>query len=290
VEGGTLDVVKSHDGDVVRNAQTVIHESADGSDGGLIVVADHGGEFCAPAKQFVGRLKAQLRRRGAQLELHAEFRQDLHLEFPGHSHKTLPAVIGVGTVAAPTHEGDLAMAQLDQVAQGQFRAATLVEDHVSDPFEVAMAGDSHHGQLDAVVQHGVDEDESLHRAVHQQARVLFNQVGLAVVTGSQIEVALFDEELLDTSEYMGDVMVVQVGHQHADRECLSLAQRAGIEAGPVIELGRGRRDPIAGLLGDRAHARSVVQHQRDGSRRQIQVLAENAQADRLIGRRFDSWL
>ena len=181
------------------------------------------------------------------------------------------------------------MAELHQVAQRQLGGAALVKHHVGHALNFAVPGDGDGGRLEPVFEYGVNDDEALDAAVEQQPRVLLNEVRLAPVADGEVEVALFEQQLLGAGEHLRGVVVVEVGHQHADGEGLPLAQRARVKAGPVIELGRGHGDAVARLLGNGAHARRVVEHQRDGGRRQVEVLTQRAQADRLARGGLGSW-
>ena len=98
-----------------------------------------------------------------------------------------------------------------------------------------MAGHGHGGQLQAVLQHRVDQDEAFHRALHQHPRIFFDQVRFAAMTRREVKIALLNERLLHSGQHLGTVAVAQLRHQHANRKRLLLAQRARIKAGPVIK-------------------------------------------------------
>jgi len=50
-------------------------------------------------------------------------------------------------VASAAHESDFAVAQLEQVAQAEFRTAALIERNVRDPLDFAMASTATTGRL-----------------------------------------------------------------------------------------------------------------------------------------------
>ena len=189
-------------------------------------------------------------------------------------------------MAAAAHERDFAMAELIEMTQSQFRGAPLIEHHVGDSLDLAMSGDDHHGQAEALLQNRVDQDETFDGAIHEQARILLDQIGLAAMARSQIEVPFFNEKLLDSRQNLRRIVVAEFGNQHAYRECLTLAQRSRKKAGAVIELCRGLGHAIACVLRNRSHARRIVQHQRDCGGRKVQVFAEGAKADGLPGMRL----
>ena len=95
--------------------------------------------------QLVGWLESKLWCGDAQLQLHHELGRGGQLEIAGDRHKAVPAVVGVGTVASAAHEGDLAVAELVEVTQGEFGGALLVEDDVGDSFDFAVTGNDDHG-------------------------------------------------------------------------------------------------------------------------------------------------
>ena len=135
----------------------------------------------------------------------------------------------------------------------------------------------------------INEDEAFDGAIHEQARVLFDQVGFAAMTCGEVEIALFNEVLFDTAENLHGVAVTEFGNEDADGECLAFTQRAREEAGTIVEFGRSFNDAIASFLGDGTDAGSVIQNQGNGRRREVEVLAKCAQADGLAGKRRRSW-
>ena len=62
VKRGALDIIEAHDGNVGGNLEAVVHESANGSDGGDIVVAEERGKIGAALDKFVGGLEAKFGR------------------------------------------------------------------------------------------------------------------------------------------------------------------------------------------------------------------------------------
>ena len=92
----------------------------------------------------------------------------------------------------------------------------------------------------------------------------------------EIEVTFFDQVLFHAGEQQAGVVVAEVGNQHADGEGLALTQRAGVKAGPVLELGGGCRDPVTRILRDGADSGRIVQHQRDGGGRKVQIFTQSA--------------
>ncbi len=133
----------------------------------------------------------------AKLELHDQLGRHDQLEIASDGHQAVPAIVGVGAVAAAAHECDLAMAELVEVAQGKLGGALLVEDNVGDAFNFAMAGDNDGGQsAEALLESRIDKDEAFDGAIQKEARILLDEVGLATVTRGEVEVALLDQGAL----------------------------------------------------------------------------------------------
>ena len=75
-----------------------------------------------------------------RLEFYDEFRRHGQLEIASDRHEAIPAIISVGAVATAAHEGDFAVTELVEMAQGKFGSALLVQDDVRDAFDLAVAG------------------------------------------------------------------------------------------------------------------------------------------------------
>ena len=120
--------------------ESVVHQSANRSDCGDVVVAEERRKVGAALDELVGGLEAELWSGDAELELHDKLGRDGQLEIAGDRHEAVPAIVGVGAVAAAAHEGDLAVSKLVEMAQGQLGGTLLVEDHVGDALDFAMAG------------------------------------------------------------------------------------------------------------------------------------------------------
>jgi len=84
-------------------------------------------------------------------------------------------------------------------------------------------------------------------------------------------------------------MVIELRHQDANGKRLPLAQRASVKARAVIKFGGGFGYAVARLLWYGADARRIVEHERDGGRRQVKIFSERPQADGLPGSRPWSW-
>src|ERR1035438_9870187 len=104
-----------------------------------------------------------------------------------------------------------------------------------------MSSDGNHRQVKTLLKDCVDEDESFDGAIHEQARIFFDQVGFAAVTGGEVEVSLLNEKFFHSGQHLGSVTVAELGDEHAHGKRLALAKRSGKEAWPVVEFRRGLR-------------------------------------------------
>ncbi len=231
-------------------------------------------------------LETQLRRGDAQLKLHREFGRDDKFQVARYRHEAIPAIIGIGTVTSTAHEGNLAVTKLIEMLQGKFGGTLLVKNDVGYAFDFAMTGYGNCRQTaNALLKGRIDKNEPFDRAIQKETRILLDQIGLATMACSEIEVALFDEVLLHAAENLHGVAVIQFGNKHSDGERLAFAERARKETRPVVELGRGFNHAIASFLRDRADSGRIVQDQRDRGRREVEILSEGAQTDGLAGPR-----
>src|SRR5208282_5321784 len=109
------------------------------------------------------------------------------------------------------------------------------------------------------------------------------------MAGREIEVSLLNEKFFHASQHLGSVTVAELGDEHAHRKRLALAQRSGKKTRPVVELRRRLCDPVPCLLRNRAYSRRVIKYERNRSWRQIQVVSECPQADRLARLGVRTW-
>ena len=193
------------------------------------------------------------------MEFHDKFGRHGQLEIARDGHDAVPAIVGVRAVTAAAHEGDFAVAELVEVTEGKLGGALLVKDHIGDAFDFAMSCDGYGGENpDALFKGSIDKDEALNGAIHEESRVLFDEIGFAAVTRGEIEVAFLNEVLFDAAEDLHGVAVTEFGNEDTDGEGLALAQGAREEAGAIVEFGCSFNDAIAGFLRDGTDAGSIV--------------------------------
>ena len=179
------------------------------------------------------------------------------------------------------HEDDAAVAEVVEVLEGEQRGEIVVEDDVGVALDAGVAGDGDDGGIDLLIERGVDEEVAVDRALGEQARVLVEEVGFALVADDEVQVSGLHEVLFDAVHEHGEVAFAELGDHDADGEGLSGAERAGDLVGPVVEPPGGFEDALPGGGGDGRGAGGVVHDERDGGGREAEVLGEDLQVDGL---------
>src|SRR6478735_11401997 len=109
---------------------------------------------------------------------------------------------------------------------------------------------------------GIDEDQPLSAATHQQARILLHQFGLMPMMRGEVKVALLNQLIADAAQDLGMIALAELGHENADGMSPPVAQRAGKQAGLIVEFCRSGLDAVACRLRNRS-AWHVVEHYRN---------------------------
>ena len=115
---GDDDVVEADDGDVAGAGEACVFDGADGSDGGGVVEAEDGGEVVCAREELADGRVAELGGRGVLLEVDGEFGADGEADLLGDGVDGGPAGLGVEGELLAFHEGDAAVAELVEVAEG----------------------------------------------------------------------------------------------------------------------------------------------------------------------------
>ena len=79
---------------------------------------------------------------------------------------------------------------------------------------VRRDGDHRHRHREFVCRR-IQQQESVHRALHQHARILLDQLFLPVVTGGEVEVMRRGQLFYHAAHHAGKVAFAQVRSQHA---------------------------------------------------------------------------
>ena len=275
VVGGGGDVVEADDGDVVGAAEAGVGDGADGTDGGDVVEAEDGGEVAGAGEEVADGGVAELGGPGVGFEVDAEVGVDGEADSFGHGHDAFPAEVGVGDLGLTFHEGDAAVAEVVEVLEGEEGGAVVVQHDVGVALDFFVAGDGDDGGGDFFVEGGVDEEEAVDGALGEEAGVLVDEVGLALVGDDEVEVAGLEEVLFDAVHEHGEVALGEFGDDDADGVGVASAEGTGDGVGAVVEALGGLEDAVAGGGGDGGGAGRVVHDERDGGGGEAEVLGED---------------
>jgi hypothetical protein len=164
---------------------------------------------------------------------------------------------------APADKGDARMARVDQAPRrGPDGRDVIRHDRVS-PALLEGAVDRHDG--DGQVTQMVDAALRIGRRQHDPADALIRQhlqarglpVAVLIGVADQDPVAASEGNHLDDAAHLGEMRILDVGNDDADRVHLLTAQVAGQPVGPVAQRGGGGEHPLAQF---RIDPRIAVEH------------------------------
>jgi hypothetical protein len=115
---GDDDVVEADDGDVAGAGEAGVLNGADGANGGGVVEAEDGGEVVGAGEQIAYGRISELRLPDVFFEVDAEFGLDDDADLLRDADDGLPAGLGVEGVALAFHEGDAAVTEVVEMAEG----------------------------------------------------------------------------------------------------------------------------------------------------------------------------
>ena len=162
----------------------------------------------------------------------------------------MPTGLGVEGVALAFHEGDAAVAEVVEVAERQAGGGGVIEHDVGDAGRVAVRGDADDGDGNVDGEFGVDEEETVDAAAHEEFLILLSEVGLAEMADGEVEEAFLEEVLLDAEHDAGEVAFAEFGDDDADGVGEAGAEHAGVQVGAVGEFFGGGVNALFGCRGD----------------------------------------
>jgi hypothetical protein len=183
------------------------------------------------------------------------------------------------------HEGDVPMAQLVQVTQGEFGRPPVVENNIGDPDNLPVPGNGDDGNWQLVKQRRINGNDAFSAAPHEQAGIFFNHVGLMAVLRAEIEVAFAHEVIAYAAHDQGVVAIAQFRNKDPHSERALFAERACKQARLVVEFPGGGPHALAGFSWDRAPW-DIIEHYGNRGGAEAEVVRENLQADGFITRRL----
>jgi hypothetical protein len=278
---GNDDVVEADDGDVAGAVEACVFDSADGADGGGVVEAEDGGEVLRSCEEFTYGRVSESGRPGVVFEIDAEFRADDDTDLLCDADDGLPAHLRVTYEACTLHEGEATVAEVVEVTEGHLCSSIVIEHGVGNAGNLAVSRDADGRNGDFVVKLGVDGQEAVDGAVHQQVGILLDEVGTSEMAHCEVEEALLHEVLLDAEHDAGEVAFGEFGDDDADGVRKTRAQHAGVHVGSVVEFFGGCLDSLMGGLRDGLCDRGVVKYDRDSCGGEIKVLGEDFKGYRL---------
>ena len=199
----------------------------------------------------------------------------------------LPADLGVEGVALAFHEGDATVAEVVEMTQGHLGGAVVIERDVGEAGGFAVGGDADDGDGDLGAELGVDEQEAVDGAVHEEFGILLDEVGPAEMADGEVEEAFLEEVLLDAEHDAGEVAFAELGNDDADGIGEAGAQHARVEVGTVLKLFGGGEDALLGGGRDGLGDGGVIEDDGDGSGREVEVLGEDLESDGFAAIRGD---
>ena len=281
--GGALDIVKADDGNIFGDVQAGLAQGANGAHGGNVVEGKQGGEGLGGGEEGLGGDVSELGGRGITLELGHETEVDGQAELAGDTLDVGPADRGVRTEFLSFNKGDLAVAKVIQVLEGDFGSAVMVQNNVDDAADVVVAGNSDDGDREVEVPGRVDGNEAVDGTLEKHAGVFVDEVGAMAVAGDEVEVALLEEIVFEAAHDRGGVAVADLGNDNADGEAALGAQGTGEKIRTVLELAGGGENAILGLLGDGIGDVGTIDDERNGGGRKAEVIGQFFEAYRLLG-------
>src|ERR1700676_211497 len=143
VEGRGGNVVEAHDRDVLRHAQAGFSEGPNRADCGDVVVGKQCGEGLLTGEQLLGERIAEMRGGNGTLYLDDQLRANADAQLGGGFAYRVPAHGGVRTDRMPFQEGDLLMAKIPKMSEGQAGGHLVVQDNVGHALYVPVPSDGH---------------------------------------------------------------------------------------------------------------------------------------------------
>ena len=147
-------------------------------------------------------------------------------------------------------ESDVAMAEREEVVDGERGRTMVVENNVGYPLRLMVAGDGDGGDAGAAGERCVDGDEAVDGALQQHLLAALDHLGLVVVADEEVDIVGLVQALLDTAENQRGVAFADLRRHYTDGHALLFAQGAGEYVGPIVHRGGGGKDAFLCDLGD----------------------------------------
>lgn len=278
LEGGGLDIVEADHGDVFRNPEASFMEGTDGSHCGDVVEAKDGGEGASAGDELADTGVTDLRRVRVLGEIDHEVFVNLDAELQGVAKSGIPAGVGVGAEGLAVHEGDLVMAEVTKVLEGEKGGSFFIEEDVGDSGKRGVASDRDCGERRRGVEMCVDGEDTVDAAGAEKRGVGFDEILAVTMVDGEIEVVLTHEQVSDAGEYLRVVAFAELGQKDPDRLHALALERSGDHGGLIVELFCGGPDASAGGFWDGAAGR-IVQDEGDGGGTEAEMFGQRFEAN-----------
>src|SRR5699024_1913959 len=222
-----VDVVEAGHGDVARDAAPVVAQMGERPDGHLVGSAGDGGQLRVLLQQTTGRVVALVPGRRTVVD-----------DQPGTGLvegllEPAQPLLGRDQCGGPGDQGDVAVAELDQVPAQHPASVAVVDqhavhvDHRGADGDHAPAGGAEGpdaggdaGAVALVVQSGAGQDHRVGPVglQHPEVPQLTVRVALGVADGHQQ--VLGSGTVVDAVDDLGEVRVAHIADQHSDGACV----------------------------------------------------------------------
>ena len=160
----------------------------------------------------------------------------------------------------------------------------MVEHDVGHALMLPVSGDRDGRQGQRVRQVQVDGNKTLNPTLEKQTRVLLKQLGIVPVYTGDEEVIFLPGVVLDAADDERAISFSDVMGDDPDGVSPLFAERAREEIRPIIQFTRRRQNTGPGVLGNVLGRGRVVEHRRDRSGRQADMLGDRLQGHDATGR------
>ena len=200
----------------------------------------------------------------------------------------LPSAVAVHQLGRTADDGDLAMAEVIEVLDGEIAALLVVHDDRPNRILREIAADDDGGQFavaqlrepSAFLKEPVgDDDQTFDAAIHQQVEIAGQLFGVVVRVHHDGLIAGGAERFLNAAQDEGAEGIGEIEDHDADGVAAAAAQRARKEVGAVAHSFRGFADALFGSGGDVAREGRVIEHDGNGGWREAALSGDIDERD-----------
>src|ERR1700691_4210196 len=133
--------------------------------------------------------------RGRQVfgQLDSQLWPDHDPQLASRPREAAPANVGVGAERLAAHKGNVAMTEIVQMPQRQFRGPIMAQHYIADPRNFMVAGNGDRGHSELVIDICIDRDQTFGAAAHQHLWIALYQIGTMTMVRNKVKVVLVEE-------------------------------------------------------------------------------------------------